>query len=225
MTNTATQALTFDEILEQGTPTQETVWICLNGRLRAEYEEVAERIAGRTADWEAAREAAKETAEHRAAQLERATEPGPDDRLTSRPPAADVPEVPDEGSYVDPEQAHADELVAGMKRYTVPFVLVTVGERYNELIEAHPPRRDPADAKKIDPRDYQGYNSATFWKALIREAIESPEMTDERWEKLLNGKARLSDVQWDKLANAALRVNRQDYDIPFSPDDLESPPR
>lgn len=209
-------ALSFDEILEQGSPTQETVWLCLNGELRARYDEIADRIESRRQERAAARLEAEERARRNA-------EPGEDDRLATRPEPVDP--VPAEDTVVDPEQPAADDLIEQMKRWTVPFVLASVGERYNELVLENPPRRDPNDAKLIDPRDRSGFNTLKFYPALVRESLIKPEMTDERWEKLRTGPARLSDRQFEQLANAAVRVNRQDYDLPFSPADLETPPR
>jgi hypothetical protein len=44
-------------------------------------------------------------------------------------------------------------------------------------------------------------------------------MTDARWAKLMEGKARISDAQLDRLALAAVNVNRRDANLPFSLDD------
>lgn len=226
-TATAVAPLTFDEILDQGVPNEERVPLCFNGRIRRDYEEVAARIEARREDRDAARLVAESNARQAAAA---AAEPSADDRLgvkratPDEAAAAALAGLPDEATFVDPEQDTADRLLDEMKRYTVVFVLHAIGPKWNEILEQHPPRKDPADAKKNDPRDWEGVNSSTFYTAMVRASLTSPQMTDERWDKLLNGPARLSDMQFDRLADAAKRVNRQDEDLPFSLGDLESPP-
>lgn len=193
-------ALTFDEMLDQGSPHTELVPLCLNGELVRQYEEVLARIAVRAEARDAEREAAVKAA-------------AADDRL-GVPEPEPVEETP------DPDQAEVDRLLAEMKRFTTVFKIVSIGEKYNELLEKHPPRLDANDAKRLDPRDSRGYNSATFPRALVRESIAEPEMTDARWEKLMRGRSRISDAQVDRLWTAALLVNRSDADLPFSHADL-----
>ncbi len=200
-------ALTFDEMLDQGEPAEELVPLCLNGRLVRQYEEVADRIAARAE----ARQAATMVPDG-----------DPDVRLGGAPAPAGVPQrgVP------DPEQPEADRLAAEMRRFTQVFRLTSVGARYNELLQEHPPRPDKLDAKRYHPADAeQGFNVSTFYAALVRVSIAEPEMTDGRWDKLMRGRSRISDAQFDRLALAAIRVNRQDANLPFSLDDLGHPPR
>lgn len=83
---------------------------------------------------------------------------------------------------------------------------------WNELLEAHPPRKD--DKGKVHQHDAAlGVNRATFFDALVRASIVEPEMTDERWDKLV---IRLNDGQFDRLFAAAWRLNRDEVDVPFS---------
>lgn len=190
-------ALTFDEMLEQGQPATEYVPLCLNGELVKKYEEITARI------------------EHRAALAQmgaQVDENDPDIRLGGGAPAPAGALKPGEP---DPEQEEADRLKAEMRRFTQVFVLNAVGEKYQELLEQHPPRPDPLDAKKYHPEDRQGFNSMTFYPALVRASIVKPEMTDPRWEKLMRGKSRISDGQFDRLAAAAIKANKKDDDLPF----------
>lgn len=220
----APPALTYDEILEQGCLTEDVVPLCLNGRLTRRYEAVAARIAERTAERTAEAEAARLTAQARANfAAAKAGEDNPDDRLTTRPAAPVVEPEPDAVPYVDPEQATADRLLAEMKRFTVPFTIRAVPDPdWNSLLEANPPRRDPSDAKKLDPRDWEGVNSSTFYAALVRASIAEPAHDDARFDRLMK---LLTSAQFDRLAKVAADVNKRDEDLPFSLADLESPPR
>lgn len=193
-------ALTFDEMLDQGRPAVEYVALCLNGELVKKYEEVTARIAARAALAEMG------------AQVD---ENDPDVRLGGMP----VPDGALKPGETDPEQEEADRLKTEMRRFTQVFTLHAVGEKYQELLEQHPPRPDPVDAKKYHPDDVQGFNLMTFYPALVRASIAEPEMTDPRWEKLMRGKSRISDGQFDRLAAAAVRVNKRDNDLPFSLDE------
>jgi hypothetical protein len=222
MTSTARPALTYDQILDEGCTTEDVVLLCLKGSLTRKYEAVAARIAARTAEEMDAREAAKIRARAAAnvAAL-RAEQAGADDRLSSKPAPLPVDDPGNDEPYVDPEQGEADRLIAEMKRYTVPFVLRAVpDERWTELIGLHPPRRDPADAKKIDPRD-SNVNSETFYRSLVRESVVDPEHDDARWARLTR---LLTAAQMGRLIATATDINQRDEDLPFSPADLETPP-
>jgi hypothetical protein len=219
----AAPALTYDEILEQGVLAEETVPLCLNGRIRRQYEDVKRRIAERTADFEAEREAEKLVAKARSTIAARAVaEATADDRLVTKP--APEPEPEDDGAdvaYVDDEQPELDRLRAEMLRWTVPFVLRGVPEEdWSALLEAHPPRKDPADAKRIDARDAEdGVNSSTFYRELIKAAIAEPEHDDAKFDRLMR---LVTAAQFERLKDAAARVNLRDENLPFSPGDLES---
>ncbi|MFI7608816.1 hypothetical protein ACIBTV_27400 [Micromonospora sp. NPDC049366] len=182
----------FDALVEGASLPEQAVRLCLDGKLRREYEEVKDRIDKR----DAARNAAAA-----AAAL------GQDDvRLSSKAPAAPEP------AERDPEQDRLDELVEKMRAKLVTFIVRALPSTdYNLLLQAHPPRKD-ATTGRIDPRDYNGYNSATFVPALVRACIAAPTMTDARWAKL---EPVLTDAQFDRLWTAAAEVNRRDEDIPF----------
>lgn len=177
----------FDAMLDEATLAETTVPICLNGKLRAEYARVKARIDERAA---AAASAADTTL------------PG-DDRLSSKGPRQDP----------DPEQPELDRLVEQMRKYTVQVVLrAQPKEEWNELFAAHPPRTDKQTGKR-NPRDMIGVNYDTFFPALVRKSVVSPEMTGDRWQKFY---AKLSDAQFNKLANAAWEINQTEDDVPFS---------
>lgn len=220
---TSAPALTYDEILDQGSLTEDEVLLCLNGKLVRRYEAVAARIAERAAAHAAALEQARISAKARAniAAVKAADGGDPDDRLTTRTPAEPDPD-PDP-AYVDPEQGDADRLRAEMKRFTVAFIIRAVpDEDWSALLEDHAPRKDPTDAKKIDPRDWEGVNSSTFYRALVRASIASPEHDDVKFDRLMR---LLTSAQFSRLAAVATDVNKRDADLPFSRDDWESPPR
>ncbi|WP_341719933.1 hypothetical protein QQG74_09605 [Micromonospora sp. FIMYZ51] len=148
----------FDLLLDEATPRETTVWLCLNGKLRAEYEAVKARI------------------EERAANADTGDDlPEGDERLATRTRKAEP----------DPEQPRLDELEEKMRQHTIPFKVVALGrQEWEDLFSKHPPRRDK-DGKR-DPRDGLGVNSSTFFPALVRQSIAEPEMTADRWTKLYN---------------------------------------
>lgn len=79
--------------------------------------------------------------------------------------------------------------------------------RYSDLLAAHPPRRDNDEDKAL------GYNSDSFWPALIRACLVEPNLSDEQWERLDD---QLSSAQFDLLLNAAHNLCRRPVDVPFS---------
>ncbi|MEV1315371.1 hypothetical protein AB0J14_04720 [Micromonospora arborensis] len=185
----------FDSIIEDANLPVLLVRLCLDGKLRREYEDVKTRITGRAAERDSARTVSAAAALNEG-----------DTRLASKGPTVPADDEP------DPEQAHLDELVERMRTKLMTFVVQAVSSKeYNRILEGNPPRKDPATGR-IDQRDYQGYNSATFPAALVRASIAKPTMTDARWAKL---DAALTDAQFDKLFQASAEVNRRDEDIPF----------
>jgi hypothetical protein len=194
----------FDSLIEDASLPWDVVPLCLNAELRREYEEVKARIEGRAAERDAQATAA--AAEAAGLVDVRMATPGP----PSTDPAGR-----------DPEQDRLDELAAKMQTQIVKVVVQALPSvKYNELIEKHPPRRNPATGR-FDERDFQGFNARTFYPDLVKACIVKPTMTPERWKKF---DAALTDIQFDKLANAAAGVNRNEGDIPFSPGDSEQPP-
>jgi hypothetical protein len=101
-----------------------------------------------------------------------------------------------------------------MDEQSVTFRLRTLPRRpYQDLVKAHPPRRD--DAGNILKED-AGYeiNAETFWFALARACLVEPEMTDEQYTHLVDD--ILSDRQFEQLAITAYNLCRGSVDIPFS---------
>lgn len=78
---------------------------------------------------------------------------------------------------------------------------------WTALLTEHPPRPGEQTDKTL------GYNTDTFFPALIRACLVEPELNDEQWEQL---DAVMSAAQFDDLADAALAASRRKVDIPFS---------
>lgn len=191
---TATTDDEFDALIEGATLPEKPVRLCVHGDLRRRYEEVKARVEERAA----ARDGARTAASAAAAGMT-------DTRLASKPTDAPADER-------DPEQDRLDELAAQMRAKAITFIVRAMpSKEYNALVALHPPRTVPSTGR-TDPRDYQGFNSATFFPELVRLSIAKPTMTPERWAKL---DAKLTDAQFDRLATAAAEVNRRDEDIPF----------
>jgi hypothetical protein len=118
----------------------------------------------------------------------------------------------------DPERqritAEMDRLRAEMQEGTVPFVLLALPDaEFQELVDAHPPRREGDEVNEGDARS--GYNRATFYRALIRACVVEPELDAEDWELLFA--EGISAGQRLKLSNTALRISSVPVDVPFSP--------
>lgn len=194
--------------------TEDTVYICIDGKSRREYREVKARIAERrdaaVADalekWETGNGAGGVSGVK-------------DDRLNTKRATVELPPTPESilaGLPRDPEQDLLEQLVKKMKTKTVPFLIRSVGSpRWNELIATHPPRKDPGTGR-MDERDLRGgglFNVATFYVQLVRESIVKPAMTDARYAALL---PKLDDTQFSKIAQAAADLNAyEDNDLPF----------
>lgn len=103
-----------------------------------------------------------------------------------------------------------DELVAEAEAEDskYPFVITGLSDpEWQELISAHP-ARDDNDADGVF-----GYNTSTFFDALVRAALGSS-VTEAQWIKLRD---TLSSGQMEELRDAALKVSRRRVDIPKSP--------
>jgi hypothetical protein len=194
--------------------TEDTVYICIDGKTRREYREVKERIAER-------RDAAVRDAVEKWEKSDPETPAnGPkDDRMNTKRVTASLPPNPEQilaALPPDHEQPLLEQLVKKMKTKTIPFLVRSVGSpRWNELIAAHPPRKDPGTGR-IDQRDLNGgglFNVSTFYVQLVRESIVKPAMTDARYAALL---PKLDDTQFTKIAQAAADLNAyEDNDLPF----------
>lgn len=106
-----------------------------------------------------------------------------------------------------------ERLTAEMEPFTVPFLLRGLSRpAYKALEAAHPPRQGP-DGKVLTADADDGVNVDTFWYALVRACVISPQVTGEQWAELFDQK--LSDGQVNQLASAALLVSRGTVDVPF----------
>lgn len=125
----------------------------------------------------------------------------------------------------DPErqriQAEIDRLTDEMKAGTVDFVLRALSQpQFQQLIDAHPPRRDGDD---VNARDAEaGFDRSAFYGPLIRACVVEPGLDAEDWD-LLFGEG-LSPGEFYRLGRAALQVNGQEVDVPFSSDDSSESP-
>ena len=102
---------------------------------------------------------------------------------------------------------HADEwLLRAMPRH-----------KFRALMAAHPPRKGE-DGEPIEGD--RTFNRMTFWPALIRASVVSPELDDEDWLWLFGDDEAedgiLTDKQFSDLEDAAWFLNRGEVDVPFS---------
>lgn len=101
-----------------------------------------------------------------------------------------------------------EQVRAEMQNSSVVFRLRGLNRKqWADLLAAHPPRRNDETDKAL------GYNTETFFPALIRTCLVEPSVDDEQWERL---DALLSSAQFDALVDAALAVSRRKVDVPFS---------
>lgn len=120
----------------------------------------------------------------------------------------------------DPERTRLQEAMdrvrADMQADTVPFTLRALPDTpYQELVDAHPPRRDGDEVNASDAR--WGFNWSTFPRALIRACTVEPVLDDEDWALLFGEDVGLSPGQLARLREVALTVNGRSVDVPFSP--------
>ncbi|GLZ62880.1 hypothetical protein [Micromonospora sp. NBRC 107095] len=83
---------------------------------------------------------------------------------------------------------------------------------YQALMDEHPPR---VTDEGVNPRDRLGFNSSTFFQALARTCLISPDLDDEDWEGLFGEDGALTDAQVSRVCNTAYALNRKDIDLPF----------
>ncbi|PZF98262.1 hypothetical protein [Micromonospora deserti] len=109
-----------------------------------------------------------------------------------------------------------EKLRAEVEAATVEFRLRALPrKRWNELADAHPPRKDGAT---VHPDDVgMGVNRLTFLPALVRASTISPKLRDETWDRLLDPDGELlSEQQWRRLWRACWNLNVAEIDVPFS---------
>ncbi|RAO26470.1 hypothetical protein PSN13_06498 [Micromonospora saelicesensis] len=128
--------------------------------------------------------------------------------------AAADPRVGGDGTGVLLERMEA--LRGEVEASTVEFRLRALPrKRWNELADAHPPRKDGV---KVHADDLDlGVNRETFLPALVRASTIEPKLKDETWAALLDGDGELlGEQQWRQLWRACWNLNMADVDVPFS---------
>jgi hypothetical protein len=118
-----------------------------------------------------------------------------------------------EGAGVGPIIERIDALRAEMLEHTEEFRLRAMpSPDFHAFRAEHPPRRD--DEGTLNASDVHfGFNVETFFGALLRASIISPELDEADWDALL---AVLTDQQYGSLTDAAWFLNRDEVKAPFS---------
>lgn len=111
-----------------------------------------------------------------------------------------------------------DALRAEMLEHTEDFRIRALSKpAFRALVAAHPPRRiikDDGSEGELDAADVNlGLNRETFFEALLRVSVVSPELDEGDWTALLEV---LTDRQFGDLTDAAWFLNRGEIDVPFS---------
>lgn len=118
--------------------------------------------------------------------------------------------------------AEMDEIREQMIEYTYDFRIIDCGRRtYGKILAEHPPRENNAAEQK------QGF-ADSFYAALLRVSIVSPELDDDDWLALVGwepgtfgeddpgDEGKLTEAQFTALTNGAWKVGHRDVDVPFS---------
>jgi hypothetical protein len=104
------------------------------------------------------------------------------------------------------EQAAA--LREQMQDSTIVFRLRGLSRRtWDALVKQHPPIQDVEEHKAF------GYNTDTFFDALVRASLVDPTLDPQQWEQLLE---TVTTSQWRKLAFTAQILSTNDVSVPFS---------
>lgn len=111
-----------------------------------------------------------------------------------------------------------DALRADMLEHTEDFRIRALPKpAFRALVAAHPPRRavkDDGSEGDLDAGDVNmGVNRETFFEALLRVSVISPELDEGDWTDLFEV---LTDRQFGDLTDAAWFLNRGEIDVPFS---------
>jgi len=139
----------IDLLLDSATPAETTVALCLNGKLRAQYETLRARIEERAA--------------------EQADGDDADTRLAGR----------GRKPKADPEQADLDRLVEEMKAHTITCRLVALPRpEFNQLMKDHPGRKDDKTGRPIERFNAETLFPVLLRKALV-EPVLSPAQYDK----------------------------------------------
>ena len=146
----------IDLLLDSATPAETTVSLCLNGKLRAQYDALKSRIEERIAEEEDAN-----------------SDDNPDARLTTRKRKA---------APTKQEQADLDRLAQEMKAHTAEFRLVALPRpEFAKLVAEHPARTDPKTGRPIER-----FNAETLLPVVLRKALVEPVLSAAQYDKLLS---------------------------------------
>lgn len=117
------------------------------------------------------------------------------------------------GSGVSAIVERIESLEEQMREQSETFVLRALPRpKWRELLKEHPPRRGD-DGEVVEDDRSLGINVETFYEALVRRSVASPELDDDDWTALFEA---LTDRQFGDLAMAAWLLNRDEVDVPFS---------
>jgi hypothetical protein len=107
-----------------------------------------------------------------------------------------------------------EDLQAEMREYTIVFRIRSLGRRWQELVDQHPPREGVAEDV------YLGFNPDTFFDAAIRACtVEPDDLDDEDWADLLGTDktdGKLTAAQYRELQDAVMAMNVRRIDVPNS---------
>jgi len=162
----------IDLLLDSATPAETTVSLCLNGKLRAQYETLKARIEERIAEEEDAN-----------------SDDNPDTRLTTRKRKA---------APTKQEQADLDRLVEEMKAHTIICRLVALPRpEFHQLLKEHPAPKDEKTGRPMGK-----FNPDTLAPALLRKALVEPALSAAQYDKLMKALNqaqfdRLTNAAWD----------------------------
>lgn len=110
--------------------------------------------------------------------------------------------------------AQVEALQEEMREYVITFRVRSLGRRWQQLMDKHPPR----EGNNEDV--YLGYNPVTFADAAVRACVAEPDdLDDEDWADLLGDDERdgkLTAGQYHDLWQAVLDTNIRKVNVPNS---------
>lgn len=110
-------------------------------------------------------------------------------------------------SKLEDELAEVRERAAAA---VIPFELQALTRReWASLVADHQPSQDASTGAKM-----LGYDPETFFPALIRSSLVSPDLDEDTFDLLVDEK--LTAGQYDQLVDACLELSKRKTSIPFS---------
>ncbi|SBV27572.1 hypothetical protein GA0070620_3096 [Micromonospora krabiensis] len=118
------------------------------------------------------------------------------------------------GPQVADLEARLADLRGQMAGTTLTLTLRALSpHRYQALVDEHPPRVNDGVPHSRDR--VLGFNADTFFVALAKACIVSPDLDDEDWEALVGDDGTLTDGQVEKLCTTAWQLNKSEVNLPF----------